>query len=71
MAIISTISSHLYNHPNSKIEFYPYLGKIISLSMDQYLHHQIQTNLIKYIQIFLLASSSYGWLADNHEWLAI
>jgi len=71
MTIISNIFSLLYINSNNKIEFYSLFGKIISLSMDQYLHHQKQTNLIKYIQDFLLASSVYGWLADNHEWLAI
>ena len=55
MKNVSDMSSHLYIHPNSKIEFYSRLSKIISLNMDQYLHHQIQTNLIKYIQNFSIS----------------
>ena len=61
MAIISNISSHLYIHPNIKIEFYSRLDKIISLSIDQYLHHQIQTNLIKCIQNFSISLTGL-WL---------
>ncbi|TVP41138.1 hypothetical protein NARC_40101 [Candidatus Nitrosocosmicus arcticus] len=60
MTIISNILSLLYINSNNKIEFYSLLGKIILLSMGQYLHHQKQTNLIKYIQDFLLASLVYG-----------
>jgi hypothetical protein len=60
MTIISNTFIHLYIHLKGKMEFYSRLGKINSLNMDQDLHYQIQTNLIKYIQNFLLVSPVYG-----------